>query len=411
MIDVIVKRCAGLDIHKMSVTVTVIVESDDGSLEVETKEFGTLRTQRRKLARWLLSKRVEVAAMESTGNYWMSTYRTLEGAGIRTQVANARHVKNVPGRKTDVNDSQWLASLARCGLLKSSFIPSVDLQEVRLVGRYRLKQQSMLASETNRMHKVLDDAGIRLGGIVSDIKGVSAREMIAGLVEGQSINEIVGCARGRLKSKIPELREALDEPLSERHRMVLRSAMEHIQRLEQEIAKFDEYLIASMSPYQKQWELLQTIPGVDATSAALIIAEIGVDMEHFGNPKRLASWAGMCPGNNQSGGKRKSGRTNKGNQVLRRLLCQVANAAIRTKSQFKGKYEDLVVRRGHKRTIIAIAHKILRVIFSLLRGEQPYHDPGIDYEALTVGRNAPRWIKALVKFGYIEEPQKKPAVA
>ncbi len=405
MIQAIVKRCAGLDVHKMSVTVTVILEQEDGQLEIETKEFGTLRTHRKHLCHWLLEKEVELAVMESTGNFWKSIYRSLEQAGIRTHVANARHVKNVPGKKTDVSDSQWLASLGRCGLLKPSFVPGIDLQELRIVSRFRMKQQGTLASETNRLHKVLDDAGIRLGGIVSDIKGVSAREIIAGLIDGKAVNELLSCVHGRMKSKIPQIREALDEPLSERHRLVLRSAMDHIHHLEQEISRLDAYLIASMSPYQKQWELLQTVPGVDAVGATLIIIELGVDMDHFGSSKRLAAWAGMCPGNNQSGGKRKSGRTARGNNHLRRLLCQVANAAIRTKSQFKGKYEDLVIRRGHKRTVIAIGHKVLRTMYSVIKDGRPYQDPGIDYEALSVGRNASRWIKALVKFGYLPQLQ------
>jgi len=385
----------------MSVVATILIEEEDGSLREETRTFGTFRRDRRDLCRWLKQEKIELVVMESTGIYWKSVYASLERAGLEAYVVNARHVKNVPGRKTDVKDSQWLAALARLGLLKSSFIPPEDLRELRLISRQRMKVQSMLSAEKNRMNKVLDDAGIRLGGVVSDINGVSAQKMIDGLIEGRPVADLVNEARGRLKEKTPELTECLDELLGKRHRFLLRQIRDHIRYLESEIEELDEYLFAAMEPYQRQWNVLQTIPGVDRLSAAMLIIEIGIDMERFGSGGRLASWAGMCPGNNESAGKRKSGRTCKGNQAVRRLLCEIANAARKTKSQFKGKYKSLVIRRGHKRTIIALGHKILRVIFALLKTVSPYHDPEVDYEAIMVERNAPRWIRALEKFGFL----------
>ena len=347
---------AGLDIHKMVIVATILVTQKDGETRKETREFGTFRKHRRQLARWLNRFGIELVVMESTGIFWKSIFETLEQAAIKTYVVNARFVKNVPGRKTDVMDSEWLATLGRAGLLKPSFIPPKDLRELRLIGRHRMKVHGMLAGEKNRLHKILDDAGIRLGGVVSDINGVSARNMIAGLVEDRPVEDLVKCARGRLKAKEKELYDSLSDPISERHRFLLRKVHDHIRTLEEEIREMDAYLFEAMTPYQREWGILQTLPGVDKFSAAMLILEIGTDMEQFGGSGQLASWAGMCPGNNESAGKRKSGRARKGNRSVRRVLCEVANAARKTKSQFKGKYQSLVIRRGHKRTIIAIGH-------------------------------------------------------
>lgn len=400
MIEPIVKRCAGLDVHKMKVTVTVIIEEEGGCVKEETREYKTFREHRRQLCRWLKKIEIDLAVMESTGNYWRSIHDSLEAAGIRSWVVNARHLKQVPGRKTDVGDSKWLALVGRMGLIRASFVPSKDFRELRLITRQRRKLMASLSAEKNRLHKVLDDAGIRLGGVVSDINGVSSRAMIAGLIEGQPPLELVAYAKGRLKEKTPELLEALDEPLGERHRLLLSKIREHIGYLERQIQELDDYLFAQMSPYQRPWEILQTMPGLDKVGAAILLVEIGTDMKRFGGSSNLASWAGLCPGNNESAGKRKSGRTRKGNRVVRGVLCEAANAASKTKSQFKGKYQSLVIRRGHKRTIVAVAHKMLRVIYSMLKNNRPYYDPEVDYEALMVQRNAPRWIKALKKYGY-----------
>jgi len=403
MLTPIVKRCAGLDVHKMVMMATVLLEQEDGSLREETRQFGTFRKHRRQMVRWLDSFGVELVVMESTGIFWKSIFSSLEEAGITTYVVNARYVKKVPGRKTDVSDSQWLATLGRLGLLSPSFIPPKDLRELRLITRQRIKLRGMLAAETNRLHKVLDDAGIRLGGVVSDINGLSARALIRGLIEGKSPKEIVPYVHGRLKEKIPQLLDALDEPLSERHRFLLSFIEDHICYLEKEMASLDHYLFAAMSPYKRQWEILQTIPGIDAISAAMLLVEIGIEMQCFGTAHRLASWVGICPGNNESAGKQKGGRTRKGNHIVRQVLCEVSNASSKTKSQFKGQYQGLVIRRGHKRAIIAVAHKILRVIYALLKSLQPYRDPGIDYSRLVVERNAPRWLSALKRYGFLPE--------
>lgn len=305
MVEPIVKRCAGLDVHRKIVVASILMEQADGSLVEETREFGTFRKHRRELAQWLKANEIELSVMESTGIYFKCIYAELEAAGLKVQVVNARYVKQVPGRKTDVKDSQWLASLARCGLLKPSFIPPCDLRELRLIVRYRLKLQGSLAGEKNRLHKVLEDAGIKLGTVVSDINGVSARAIIQGLIDGKPLNTLLQCAKAQLKAKKRELQDSLEGELSLRHRFILKKIHGHIQYLEQEIREVDQYLFEAMKPYQSQWQVLQTIPGIDEVSAAGLITEIGVDMEQFGSAEKLASWAGMCPGNHESAGKKK----------------------------------------------------------------------------------------------------------
>ena len=291
--------------------------------------------------------------MESTGVYWRSVYDVLETHGIEAYVVNARHIKQVPGRKTDVLDSEWLAELGRCGLLRNSFIPPMDLRQVRMLTRYRQRLVGIIASEKNRLHKVLDEAGIRLGCVATDIDGLSAREMIAALIEGQQTpEELAQLARGRMRPKLQQLKQALVGELSDRHRFLLAELQQHIQSLQSQCHKMDEQIVAAMKPYQVQWQLLQTMPGVDEMSAAMLLAEIGVDMSRFGSKARLSSWAGVCPGNHESAGKRK---------------------------------------------------------YILLKNQQPYVDPKIDYEAMSVARNAPRWIKALKRYGYW--PQSNPNAA
>ena len=396
--EAIVQRSAGLDVHKKVIVVTILLEQPDETVKEETREYGTHYQACEDLADWLSSQNIELSVMESTGIFWKNIYAALEKRGLRVSVVNARHVKQVPGRKTDVKDSQWLARLARYGLLKGSFIPPKDLRELRIIARYRTKLTGMLASEKNRLHKTLDDTGIRLGNVVSDISGVSATEIISGLIEGKSIDELLACIRGRLKNKKEDLRAELKGELSARHLFLLKKIQAHIAYITKELGEIDEYLFAAMQAYQKQWDILQTIPGIDAVGAALLIIEIGVDMEQFGSREQCCSWAGICPGNNESAGKRKNGKTPKGSKQLRYLLCEAANAASKTDCQFKHKYKSLMIRRGHKKAIVAVAHKMLRVIFSRLKAGEVYQDPQISYEELVVKKNAPRWIRMIRKY-------------
>ena len=339
--------------------------------------------------------------MESTGIYWKSPYAALEAVGIRGQVVNARHVKNVPGRKTDVGDAQWLATLARAGLLRGSFVPPAKLRELRLIARQRQKLVGQLASEKNRLHKVLTDGGIRLGVVVSDVHGQSARAMVKALIANKTPHQVLESATRRLKASREELFDALQGVLTDSHRFVLDELMQHIEEIEKRISRFDLRLLAGLESERNALALLQTLPGVDLIGAAMLLVEIGTNMDAFGSADRLASWVGICPGNNESAGKRKSGRVRKGNLYVRRLLCEFAHAASRTKSVFKSKFQSLLLRRGHKRSIVAIGHKILRTIFFMLQRREHYRDSATDYEALSVQRNAPRWIKALTRFGFI----------
>lgn len=400
-IEAIHKSAVGLDVHQKHVTACVILEQADGAIFSETKEFGTFKRDRRALVAWISQWKPEIVVMESTGIYWKSTYVALESAGITALVVNARHVKQVPGRKTDIADSLWLAMLARAGLLRGSFIPPEQIGKLRLIARQRQKLVGMLASEKNRLHKVLTDGGVRLSAVVSDIHGQSARRMIECLLEGGTPKQALQYASSRLKASTDELLNALDGDLSDVHCFVLREILDHILDLESRIARFDAELLKGMAPWNRAVELLQTIPGIDAIGAAMLLVEIGVEMEAFGTPERLASWAGVCPGNNESAGKRKSGRIRKGNPYVRRLLCEMANAARRTKSVFQSKYGSLVIRRGHKRSIIALGHKLLKTVFVLLNRKVPYRDSTVDYEALVVKRNAPRWIAALRRYSLL----------
>ena len=403
------RRVAGIDVHRMLHVVTVLLEQPDGSMQRQTRQFGGFRRDCRELAAWLAELRVELVVMESTGIYWKSVYAHLENAGVPAWVVNAHRVKHVPGRKTDTADSEWLAVLARFGLVKASFIPPKDLRELRLVSRYRRKLNAMRASELNRLHKILDDGGIKLGGVVSDIDGVSARAMVTALIAGQSIEQMLGLARGKLKQRREELGASLDGDLSARHLFVLGHIEAHIETLQREIAEIDSYMLGALQPYAWAHELLQTIPGIDEIAAALILIEIGDDMARFGRAQSLACWAALSPGNDESAGKRKSGRTAHGNSVIRSILCECANAARMTKSTLAAKYRSLMVRKSHKKSIIAVAHKMIRLIYLMLSRRQPYIDQAIDYAAMSARKNAPRWIKQLKCIG--RWPSPKPAAA
>ena len=404
-------RVAGLDVHRMLLVLTVLVELDDGSLSKLQRSFGSFKRDLRELVAWLQSLAVELVVMESTGVYWKSVYAALEEAGIAAHVVNAHHVKNVPGRKTDIADSEWLAQLGRFGLVKPSFIPPRDLRELRNVTRYRQKLGQACAAEKNRLHKMLDDAGIKLGGVVADIDGASARAMIRGLIDGKPAGELAGLAKGVMRKKAEALELSLEGDLTPRHRLVLQAIEDHIRFLEAELAKLDAYLVDAMAPYAEYWQLLQTVPGIDQVAAVLILVETGTDLSAFADAKHLASWAGLCPGNHESAGKRKTGKTRKGNHAIRAVMCEVANAARNTRSALHDKYQSLVGRRGHKKAIIAVAHAILRIIYVLFTRREPYRDSGFDYEAAKVSKNAPRWIKALKKFGYWPNPKPAPKLA
>lgn len=403
-INAICKRVAGLDVHKKIIVATVLIEKSEGQLFEETQEFGTLPRDLKALEAWLSSYQMELTVMESTGVYWKDIHAVLEKSGLSVLIVNAKHIKQVPGRKTDVTDSQWLAYLGRCGLLKGSFIPEEPLRELRLLTRYRVKLQRMIASEKNRLHKTLDASGLRLGVIVSDLSGISAQAVINGLIHQEEADVIFSQLRGVVKKKKELLAQLIEKPLSLAQRFLLQRILSHMHSMEEECAALDKMIRELAQPYIDYCHILETIPGIDFIGAVTLVAEFGVDMSQFGNQaSQFCSWAGMCPGNNESAGKRKSGKTRKANTYVRSMLCEISNAAIKTKSQFKEKYQTLVIRKGHKKALVAIGHKILRVIFNLFTQKKHYQDPGIDYGELQVSRNASRWLKALTQYGFIKQ--------
>lgn len=398
------RRVAGIDVHRMQHTVTVLLEGKDGNVERETKSFGGFRRQLRELAQWLSDLQVERVVLESTGIYWRSVHAQLERAGVSVWLVNAHAVKHVPGRKTDVGDSEWLALLGRFGLVRPSFIPPVDLRELRVVSRYRNKVVGMRSAEINRLHKMLDDSGIKLGSVVSDLNGVTARALIDGLLAGKPIEELLKIAEGRFKASMDDLEAALESELSPRHRLVMTIIRDHLQYLDDELLKLDAHLLNAMSKYRAAFDLLQTIPGIDAPAAAQILIEIGDDMSIFQSPQRLASWAGLCPGNNESAGKRKSGRTRRANPLVRYLLCECAAAARMTTSSLKTWFQRLHIRRSYKKCIVALAHRMIKLIFLIIQRKTPYIDPQTDYAQMSARKNAPRWIAQLKRLGRWPKP-------
>ena len=398
------KRVIALDVHQAKITACAVIEHDDGRLEVIQRDFGAFKRDRRALAQWSLEIAPEVVVMESTGVYWKSPFAALEAVGITAWVVNARHVKAVPGRKTDMADAQWLATLVRAGLLRASFIPPLLMCQLRLVARQRQKLVGMCSAEKNRLHKVLVDAGIRINVVVADIHGTSARAMVKALIADKPMHEVLDC-KGRLRASREGLFEALStEQFSDVHRFVAEEIVQHIEQIEQRVSRLDQYQLKGLKAYEPQLRLLQTIPGIDLQGAAMLLVEIGADMGSFGSAERLASWVGICPGNNESAGKRKSGRIRRGNAWVRRLLCEFAQAAARTRCALKAKFESLAIRKGHKKSIVALAHKMLRTIYAMLNTGTHYQDKTVDDEALSVARNAPRWIKMLRKHGFIATP-------
>ena len=397
----IYKCVIGLDIHQAQITACAISEDEDGHVSEVHQQFGAFKKDRRQLAQWCANFAPDEVVMESTGIYWKSPYAALEQVGIRAKVVNARHVKQVPGRKTDIGDAQWLAMLGRAGLLRSSFVPEALMRELRLVSRQRQKLVGELASNKNRLHKLLADAGIRLSVVVSDIHGVSARLMIKALINGALPVDVLKLASRRFKADREEILEALAGELTQSHRMVMQLLLDHIEALEKHIDTLDHYLIDGLKDHHNLLVLLQTMPGIDQVGAAMLLVEIGHDMSVVASADRLASWVGVCPGNCESAGKRKTGRIRKGNPYVRRLLCEFAHAASRTQCAFKNKLQSLQVRRGRKRALIAVAHKMLRSLFFMITRGECYRDNAVDYQELLVKRNAPRWIRMLKQYGFI----------
>lgn len=374
--QVVHDHCCGLDVHKKSVVACTI--TPEGK---ETRTFGTTTKEILALVDWITVKGCAHAAMESTGVYWKPIYNLLEQSDITALVVNARHIKAVPGRKTDVKDAEWIADLLRHGLLQGSYIPDRSQRELREVVRYRRSLIEERTREVQRIQKVLEGANIKLSSVTTDIMGVSGRAMIESIINGIDNPIILAkMAKGRMKSKHDQLVDALHGLINNHQRMMLSIQIQHINSLDLAIAELDKEIEERMRPFEHELELLDTIPGVGLRTAEQIIAEIGVDMERFPTHAHLASWAGMAPGNNESAGKRKSGRTRKGNKSLRSTLTEAARAAAHTKDTYlSAQYGRIAAHRGKKRATVAVGHSILIIAYHILKTGKPYTELGSDY--------------------------------
>jgi transposase len=378
--EAIIERCCGLDVHQETVVACLLVGAPSERARKEVKTFGTMKADLERMAQWLKSAGCTHVVMESTGVYWMPVYLVLEGR-FKLVVGNATHIKNVPGRKTDVKDSQWLAELLRTGMIKASFVPPRDLRELREVLRYRRKLVEAQTAERNRLLRQLELANIKLASVVSDVFGVSGRLMLNALIDGkQNPEQMAELARGRLRKKVQALAQALDGSVEEHHRFLLGLQRERLDQVAKDIAKVDARIDEKLKPYAEHMRRLTQIPGVDRVGAATIVAELGVDMSVFPTAQHAAAWAGVCPSNNESAGKRKAQTARKGNVHLKSALVQAAMGAARTKgTYFKEKYWRLAARRGKKRAALAIAHKILVAAFYVLKGSTDYTELGPGY--------------------------------
>ena len=363
----LVERGCGLDVHQATVVACLLIVSKNGKVRKQVRTFGTTTRELEGLREWLLSEGCTHVAMESTGVYWKPIYVILEGA-FEIVVANAQHVQKVPGRKTDVKDAEWIADLLCHGLLRASFVPPKPIRELRDLTRYRRKLVESRSAERNRLLKLLESANIKLASVASDVFGVSGLLMLQALVAGQATpQEMAELAKKQMRKKIPALELALEGKVEEHHRFLLSVQLRRLRTVEEDLGILEQRIQEKLEPYAVQFALLQEIPGIDGKLAAAIIAELGVDMNVFGSVPQLASWAGICPGNNESGGKRKSSRIPKGNVYLKTALVEAANAAAKAKGTFlRDKFYRLKARRGYKRAAVAVAHKILVAIYHML---------------------------------------------
>ena len=366
--------CCGIDVHKRILVACIRRVVDSAQVTKETREFDTTVSGLLSLSTWLAEEGCTVVAMESTGVYWRPVYHALSG-GFEVIIGNAREIRHVPGRKTDKTDAAWIAELLAHGLITQSFIPPPGIDALRNLTRTRVAQVQMRTQEKNRVHKILEDTGVKLGSVVSDLFGKSARRMLQALVDGERDPKVLAqFAIGKLKKKIKELELALQGQFTEQHGFLIGQTLQHIDFIDAQIKKLDDRITKQVAPMEDAVLQLDTIPGVDVRAAQMIIAEIGTDMKRFGSGRRLASWSGMCPGNNESAGKKKSGRTLSGNRWLRRVLTQCAWAARKTETHLGRTFRRLERRIGGKRAAVAVGHKILVVVFQLLLNGTFYED-------------------------------------
>jgi transposase len=378
--NVVITHVAGLDVHQATVVATVRGPNGAVGRGSVTETFGTMTPDLIALREWLQARGVTHVAMESTGVYWKPVYYMLEDA-FTLLLINMQELKRVPGRKTDVRDSEWLAQLLECGLLRSSFVPPPVIRELRDITRYRVQQVRDRAQEVNRLCKVLEDAGVKLTTVASDVLGASGRAMIEALVAGTTDPGVLAdLARGRLRTKLPALRRALQGRFRPMHGFLLEQILAKIDFLDETLERITAELDRRLAPFEPMLTALDTIPGIDRIGAISIVAETGGDMTRFPTAGHLCSWAAMCPGQNESAGKRRSGTTRKGNRYLRATLIQAALGAMRTKgSALQARYHRVTRHRGHKKAVVAVGHQILEIAYYIMRDGVTYQELGADY--------------------------------
>lgn len=396
-------RCCGLDVHKRTVVACVLLTADDGTVQRKVRTFGTMTADLLALADWLQRLHITHVAMESSGVYWWPVFNIIEDEERTLVVVNPQHMKAVPGQKTDVKDSEWLADLLRHGLLRPSFIPPAPVRAMRDLMRYRKTLVHDRTQEINRLHKVLEAANIKLAAVATDVMGLSSRAMLAAIVDGEDDAEALAeLALRSLRKKLPELRQALHGRVQPHHRLLIAQILDHIDYLSRAMATVEAEVAHLQEPIQDAIALLQTIPGVNAVAARSIIAEIGTDMRCFVSAKHLASWAGVCPGNDQSGGTRRQAKATDGDPWLQAVLGEVACTIARSRGNYlHAQYHRIARRRGKQKAIVAIAHSVLVIIYHMLRDNRPYADLGPDYfDKLDTMRLERHHVRRLEQLGY-----------
>jgi transposase len=373
--DIIYGCCAGLDVHKKTVVACVRRLRPDGLVEAQVRTFATMTAALRELADWLAAAGVTHVAMESTGVFWKPVWHALEGR-FETLLVNARHLKQVPGRKTDVKDAEWIAQLVQHGLLRPSLVPPEAIRRLRDLTRQRAQLARQRATAAHRIQKVLEDADVKLAAVATDVLGVSGRAMLLGLIAGEADPASVAeRARGRLRAKLPALRQALEGRVTDHHRWQLRTPLDQVEQVEALLLRYEARIAELMAPFAAAEARLRTIPGVDRRAAQVLVAETGGDMSRFASAGHLASWAGMCPGNDRSAGRRRSGKTAKGSRWLRAILVQAAWAASHTKDTALAEaYRRWARRLGRKRALVALGHKMLVIVYEMLKNDEDYHE-------------------------------------
>jgi transposase len=408
--QVLYPHCAGLDVHKKTVVACLLTPDPQGGGHQATRSFSTMTRDLLALSDWLLAAGCTHVAMESTGEYWKPVFNILE-AHFAVLLVNAQHIKAVPGRKTDVKDAQWIAELLQHGLLRASFIPPPVQRELRELTRHRSNFVRERASLVNRVQKVLESANIKLAAVATDVVGVSGRAILQALIAGGSTPAAMAeLAKGRLRNKRDQLVQALEGRVQTHHRFILSELLAQMDSLEETIARFTQQIEEYGKPFAEGIELLDTIPGVGRETAEVLLAEMGADMSRFPTARHVAAWAGLAPGNRESGGKRFPSPTRKGNQALRQGLIQAAHAAAHTKDTYlAAQYRRLAARRGKKRAIVAVAHSILVIAHCLLSRHEPYRELGGDYfDRLRPEATAKRLVRRLENLGYqitLQAPQ------